>query len=100
MFLNKIGEGMEVDGITYTVGQRITANKNSDYDGATGIIIEISDEEDGVDIYCDLERPTDPEVIARIEKRFSYIYDEPRTLDEITFDEIVLQPDEIDTEKD
>ena len=22
MFLNKIGEGMEVDGITYTVGQR------------------------------------------------------------------------------
>ena len=36
MFLNKIGEGMEVDGITYTVGQRITANKNSDYDGATG----------------------------------------------------------------
>ena len=96
MFLNKIGEGMEVDGITYTVGQRITANKNSDYDGATGIIIEISDEEDGVDIYCDLERPTDPEVIARIEKRFSYIYDEPRTLDEIPFDEIVLQPDEID----
>lgn len=96
MFLNKIGEGMEVAGITYTVGQRITANKNSDYDGATGIIIEISDEEDGVDIYCDLERPTDPEVIARIEKRFSYIYDEPRTLDEIPFDEIVLQPDEID----
>lgn len=96
MFLNKIGEGMEVDGITYTVGQRITANKNSDYDGATGIIIEISDEEDGVDIYCDLERPTDTEVIARIEKRFSYIYDEPRTLDEIPFDEIVLQPDEID----
>ncbi len=96
MFLNKIGEGMEVAGITYTVGQRITANKNSDYDGATGIIIEISDEEDGVDIYCDLERPTDPEVIARIEKRFSYIYDEPRTIDEIPFDEIVLQPDEID----
>ena len=96
MFLNKIGEGMEVDGITYTVGQRITANKNSDYDGATGIIIEISDEEDGVDIYCDLERPTDPEVIARIEKRFSYIFDGPRTLDEIPFDGIVLQPDEID----
>lgn len=96
MFLNKIGEGMEVDGITYTVGQRITANKNSDYDGATGIIIEISDEEDGVDIYCDLERPTDPEVISRIEKRFSYIFDEPRTIDEIPFDEIVLQPDEID----
>lgn len=96
MFLNKIGEGMEVAGITYTVGQRITANKNSDYDGATGIIIEISDEEDGVDIYCDLERPTDPEVIARIEKRFSYIFDEPKTIDEIPFDEIVLQPDEID----
>lgn len=96
MFLNKIGEGMEVAGITYTVGQRITANKNSDYDGATGIIIEISDEEDGVDIYCDLERPTDPEVISRIEKRFSYIFDEPRTIDEIPFDEIVLQPDEID----
>lgn len=96
MFLNKIGEGMEVDGITYTVGQRITANKNSDYDGATGIIIEISDEEDGVDIYCDLERPTDPEVIARIEKRFSYIYDEPRTLDEIPLDGVSLCPDEID----
>ena len=96
MILNEKGEHIEVDGITYTVGQRITANKNSDYDGATGIIIEISDEEDGVDIYCDLERPTDPEVISRIEKRFSYIFDEPRTLDEIPFDEIVLQPDEID----
>lgn len=96
MTINETGEFIEYNGVCYTIGDRITANKNSDYDGATGIIIEISDEEDGVDIYCDLERPTDPEVIARIEKRFSYIYDEPRTLDEIPFDEIVLQPDEID----
>ena len=96
MTINKSGEFIEYNGVRYTVGEKITANKNSDFDGVTGIIIEISVEEDGVDIYCDLERPTNPEVIARIEKRFSYIFDEPRTIDEIPFDEIVLQPDEID----
>lgn len=96
MTIDKMGESMEHDGIRYAIGQKIQANKNSDYDGAVGIIVEISNEDDGFDIYCDLERPTDPETVSKIEKRFSYIFDEPRTLDEIPFDEIVLQPDEID----
>ena len=101
MICQNEGEYIEYDDIRYAVGQRIRANENSDYDGAVGIIVEISDEEDGVDIYCDLERPEDPEIIAKFEKRFSRIFGEPKTIGEIPFDEIVLQPDEIDipTEK-
>ena len=68
MVAEKIGESVEFEGITYTVG---------------------------IDIYCDFEEPTDPEVIAKLEKRFSHIYGNPRTMEDICLDGIVMAPDEI-----
>lgn len=101
MIKDKIGESVEFEGVTYTVGAAVTVCKGSDYDGLTGKIIEITTDEDmdtdndAIDIYCDFEEPTDPEVIKKLEKRFSYIYDKPQTLQDICLDGIVMAPDEI-----
>jgi len=101
MVAEKIGESVEFEGVTYTVGAAVSVNKRSDYAGLVGKITEIATDgdmdtdNDCIDIYCDFEEPTDPAVIERLEKRFSYIYDEPRTLQDICLDGIVMAPDEI-----
>lgn len=101
MVANKIGESVEFEGVTYTVGAAVSVNKCSDYAGLVGKITEIATDgdmdtdNDCIDIYCDFEEPTDLAVIERLEKRFSYIYDEPRTLQDICLDGIVMAPDEI-----
>ena len=101
MVANKVGESIEFDGVTYTVGATVTVCKGSDYDGLVGKIIEIATDDDmdidneAIDIYCDFEEPTDPEVIKKLGKRFSCIYGEPRTLQDICLDGIVMAPDEI-----
>lgn len=101
MVASKIGESIDCCGVTYTVGAAVTAAKGSDYDGLVGKITEITSDEDmdtfndAIDIYCDFEEPTDHEIIAKLEKRFSYIYDEPRTLEDICLDGIIMAPDEI-----
>lgn len=101
MVKDKIGESVEYEGVIYTVGATVTVGKGSDYDGLVGKIIEIATDEDmdtdndAIDIYCDFEEPTDPEVIAKLEKRFSYIYDKPQTIQDICLDGIVMAPDEI-----
>ena len=101
MVADKIGESIEYQGVTYTVGAAVSVNKHSDYDGLIGKIIEITTEDDmdtdnvDIDIYCDFEEPTDPEVIKKLEKRFSYIFDKPQTLEDICLDGIVMAPDEI-----
>lgn len=101
MVAKKIGESIEFEGVTYTVAADISVNKHSDYAGLIGKITEIATggdmdtDNDCIDIYCDFEEPTDPEVIKKLEKRFSCIYGEPRTIAEICLDGIVMAPDEI-----
>ncbi len=101
MVVDKIGESVEFEGVTYTVGAAVSVNKCSDYDGLVGKIVEIATDEDMdtdndyIDIYCDFEEPTDPDVIEKLEQRFSYIYGEPRTMEDICLDGIVMAPDEI-----
>lgn len=101
MVVNKIGESVEFADITYNVGATVTVNKYSDYAGLKGKITEIATggdmdtDNDYIDIYCDFEEPTDSEVIKKLEKRFSYIYGEPRTLQDICLDGIVMAPNEI-----
>ena len=101
MVANKIGESIEFADITYTVGATVTVTKFSDYAGLVGKITEIATggdmdaDNDCIDIYCDFEEPTDPKVIEKLEKRFSYIYGEPRTLQDICLDGIVMAPNEI-----
>lgn len=101
MVANKIGESVEFEGVTYTVGAAVSVNKTSDYAGLAGKITEIATDDDMdtdndyIDIYCDFDEPTDPEVISKLEKRFSHIYGNPRTMQDICLDGIVMAPDEI-----
>ena len=92
---------MEYDGVTYTVGATVCAEKRSDYDGLVGRIVAIAMDgdmdtgNDAMDIYCDFEMPTDPEVIEKLEKRMSGLYGEPMTVEDISLDGIVMAPDEL-----
>ena len=101
MVANKIGESVEFEGVTYTVGAAVSVNKTSDYAGLVGKITEIATDDDMdtdndyIDIYCNFDEPTDPEVIAKLEKRFSLIYDNPQIMEDICLDGIVMAPDEI-----
>ncbi|HCT16824.1 MAG TPA: hypothetical protein DIW36_05450 [Ruminococcaceae bacterium] len=101
MVANKIGESVEFEGVTYTVGASVSVNKTSDYAGLAGKITEIATDDDMdtdndyIDIYCDFDEPTDPEVISKLEKRFSHIYGNPKTIQDICLDGIVMAPDEI-----
>ena len=98
---NRIGEKVEYDGVTYTVGATVCAEKRSDYDGLVGRIVAIAMDgdmdtgNDAMDIYCDFEMPTDPEVIEKLEKRMSGLYGEPMTVEDISLDGIVMAPDEL-----
>ena len=50
---------------------------------------------EAIDIYCDFEMPTDPEVIEKLEKRMSSLYGGPMTMADIYLDGIVMAPDEL-----
>lgn len=95
MVVTKPGEIMQYEGVQYSIGDWFVMTKGSDYEGLTGIIMKITDEEDGFDIFCNLSLPTEPEEIERIEKRFSKLYGEPMKLCDILFEGVVVAPDEI-----
>lgn len=95
MNLCKIGECVEYDDITYTVGDWVIADKSSDYSRLVGVITQITDENGDLDIYCDFLEPTDPDIIKRLEARFSHIYNDLRTLQDIPLDDVVMAPDEL-----
>lgn len=101
MILNKAGDVFEYEGIKYTVGEFIYANKNSDYEGLFGVIKEIRDgddkdtENETPDIYCSFENPVMPYDVERIEKRFSELYGEKKKLDDIALDEVIMAPEHI-----
>ena len=102
MILNEIGQSMEIDGVVYAVGAKIVANNKSEYRRLEGKIFEIATdddkdtENDGPDLYCCFEKPTDAEIIKRLEKDFSAIFCSPRTIDDIILDNVIMAPEEID----
>ena len=63
MILSKNGEVFQYGDITYTIGEQIAANNQSEYEGLVGVIIEIRDgddketENDTPDIYCQFDIP-------------------------------------------
>ncbi len=101
MILNKAGDVFEYEGIKYTVGEFIYANKNSDYEGLFGVIKEIRDgddkdtENETPDIYCAFENPAIPYDVKRIEERFFNLYGEEKKLDDIALDEVIMAPEHI-----
>ena len=99
MLLDKIGQSMVIDGKTYAVGMSVYSTDESDYSGLYGKIIEIADGEDKstdnetVDIACEFYVPDDISQVTELEERFSALYGEPKGIDDIALDCVIMAPD-------
>ena len=101
MILNKYGDTFQYDGIDYTIGDIIVATDASEYEGLVGRILEIRDgadkdtENETPDIYCSFEVPLLEDDIKDLEETFSDLYEEPKTIDDITLDMVIMAPEMI-----
>ena len=99
MIINREGKTFHYNGKKYHVGDRVRVLEGDDYAGLIGTITEIRDGEDKEtenetpDVYCCFDEPETPEAILEIEERFSDLYDEPKALEDICLDEVIMDPD-------
>ena len=99
MILRENGTRFCADGKVFTIGGRISANGESEYEGLFGTITEIRSgadretENDVPDIYCDFEIPDSEEMLRELEARFSGLYGETKTIDDISLDCVIMSPD-------
>lgn len=102
MVLDKHGESLKIGDKVFAVGDRVLANDSSEYEGLYGEVLEIrtdpdkDTENEGVDIHVCFEIPEDKDFIKKIEARFSELYREPKTIDDIPLDLVVMAPEELD----
>lgn len=88
--------------MTFAIGQRIYANGQSDWEGLFGVITEIRTDEDKEtenetpDIYCSFDVPVLSADVKELEKRFSSLYREPKTIEDISLDEVIMAPEMIE----
>ena len=98
MIINQPGAKFEHEGVTYTIGAPIIGTHASVYEGLFGRITEIRDGEDKEtenetpDIYCYFDPPVLPCEISRLEEIFTDLYDQPKTLDDISLDMVIMAP--------
>lgn len=87
------------EGFQHTIGERVLANDMSDYEGLYGKLLEIRTDSDkdtdneGPDFYCSFEVPSLDEVKKKVEKRFSELYQQQVSMDDIALDEVIMSPD-------
>lgn len=99
MILREDGTRFYVEGKVLTIGGRISANGESEYEGLFGTVTEIRSgadretENDVPDIYCDFETPVAEETLRELEERFSGLYGEAKTIDDISLDCVIMSPD-------
>lgn len=99
MIINRHGATFEHAGVTYTIGASVVGTDQSEYEGLTGYIYEVRDgadketETETPDLYCNFDPPDDPAEIAELEAVFSDLYDEPKTLEDIILDCVIMAPD-------
>ena len=99
MILRENGTRFCAEGKVFTIGGRISANGESEYEGLFGTITEIRSgadretENDVPDIYCDFEIPASEEMLRELEARFSGLYGEIKTIDDISLDCVIMSPD-------
>ena len=102
MILNRVGAKFFYEGITYTIGDKVFANEESDYAGLYGTILEIYDgddketDNDTPDIVCSFLYPVAPEEVARIEERFSSLYGIPKCLYDLGLEQVIMAPEMLD----
>lgn len=98
MIINKPGAEFLHNGIVYCVGDRIIGTDESEYAGLNGSILEIRDGEDKdtenetPDIYCSFDEPVLPRDIEALEETFSDLYDEPKHIEDICLDLVIMAP--------
>ncbi len=101
MIINRIGAEFEYEGVTYVIGESIVGTPESEYEGLYGSITEIRDGEDKdtenetPDIYCSFEVPVIPYDVEELEERFSELYQNPKTIDDIVLDLVIMAPEMI-----
>ena len=99
MIINRQGAKFEYEGVTHTIGGAIVGTAESEYEGLYGRINAIHDgddketENETPDIYCEFDPPVLPCEIKALEKTFSDLYDEPKTLDDIILDMVIMAPE-------
>lgn len=100
MICTRNGEGIITEGVAFVVGQRIIAT-DSDYVGLKGYITEIrtgtdkETENETNDIYCCFDIPEDKEEIKLLEEHFSDLFQEKKTIDDISLDLVIMAPEEL-----
>ena len=100
MIYVKNGEGIITEGVAFVVGQRIIAT-DSDYVGLKGYITEIrtgadkETENETNDIYCCFDIPESKEEIKFLEEHFSDLFQEKKTIDDISLDLVIMAPEEL-----
>lgn len=101
MILEKCGESLEIEGRVFTIGDRVLSVDDSEYGKLYGTILEIrtdpdkDTENEDPDIYVCFDEPEDEELIKELEVRFSELYREPKTIDEIGIDLVIMAPEEL-----
>lgn len=96
MLKDKIGETYEYEGITYTVGQKIRGAECSEYGNLIGVIKEICDDDVCIEIICNFEDPTEPQLIKKMEDFYTEVFGKPMTLNDICLDEVIMSPNEVE----
>ena len=98
MIKNKQDERFLFDGQTYSIGELVYANANSDYSGLFGSITEIrtgkDKDTDNVypDFYCKFKEPTLAQDVAEFEERFSKLYGKKMKIKDICLDSVIMSP--------
>lgn len=101
MILRYPGAKFAHAGVTYSIGGTVMATGVSLYEGLLGTIVEIRDgkdretENDTPDIYCSFETPVIPAEVEKLEKAFSAFHKEPKTLQDIPLQHVVMAPEMI-----
>ncbi len=101
MVIDRTGATFKHKGTTYIIGEAVIGTDASEYKGLYGTITEIRDgdnketENDTPDIYCCFEPPVLPHEIEDLKKTFSCLCGEPKELDDICLDEVIMAPEMI-----
>ena len=88
--------GLEINGVFFGIGATVKGTDSSEYEGLTGHITEIrtdpdkDTENEGADIYCSFNPPETEEEIKNLEAIFSDLYQQPKTIDDIILDDVIM----------
>lgn len=99
MIMDIPGSTMLIDDVPYTIGAPVVATDASEYKNLYGKIFEIrtgedqETENDMPDIYCTFDAPERTDIIEELEATFSELYQQPKTIEDISLDFVIMSPE-------